>query len=916
VVQKILGTVKIFAEQGAPAETAQDKKAPKDKKAPDPVAEPETIPAYGWVLVGFPTSAAVYCAFENALSGFVHPCFRELTESERLSRAASILAPAPVVFQAQPAPPSTPVVDLHLVFKLDSETAIARAFGNAVDSDGNDVKADVDEAPRPPLETKAEVALRSGEAADRVLAGQAQLEDVSKVSGLFGVCDNTEGETQFVPREVEIDASGSLEQVVDRVDEALQQVMLRKTAAAKQQQSRSASSDPQASERQSPGMDSPQPHEQSSQLLDNHILDEEEEEEDEDAGPPPITADVSIEEFPQLFASIEPSIQKALSLQWKALEVQLCKTTRSALQAQEEFLAEFATSVDDLQKTFIKLLSTEDEKDRILAQFIEWYNGCYQTSKVDILGEQLDQLSDKLWGCADRKRQLAMRDRQEQLDRGWVKLHLRKVCSLTQRFVQAEYTRYLRTVEWISESFYGALNRVAPEPSHIPAKRVEAPLLSVSLWEENTSPWIEELVARAQTPVFIIEDPMDDPLTDALQLNTDDPFAAARRLPALIIEMQRALLIEKTRYLQRLAMVRRWGLVRAGNVVAVADATFSAMDTWIGERVMGEDRAIQEVVEIIREAIEMGSPVSTSLYLDPNKSRLNADDLVVYPGELAVSPPEFPVVPRKNFTPEQIVKLTGKFPSAVMAVDGFCSVLAECVASVARGEDPALLPGAWIDRPIDYMKILGQGFARDGQVDVLEALLILFFHQGGVERPWPSMPGILRIRQYLFDIDPQRFPDFELTQEQMVQLPVTSGGPLDEASGAALFQAFHRFGGITARRVLGYLALAPNATEGLGHSFAGIRCTPPVDGETDELAVDVVHKILHQTGVRVTPPAEIGTAAELRGMLEGQDGEGGEEVNEEVIRLHVGYAHSEGWQNILGKLGCWFARRPVGGLLP
>ncbi len=186
-----------------------------------------------------------------------------------------------------------------------------------------------------------------------------------------------------------------------------------------------------------------------------------EDEEDEDEKVAQDLTPVNVMDFKNLNGFLDVELAKVLADRWIKLETRFTEQLRGRLHAiaQERLasLSHFAV----LRKNFFRFLRRPDNKMELVNAFVADYNRLHPDLRMDVqskeeMHQRADELGDKLWDITDRRREESEDQLQQIQNDGWVDNQSAALVTLYCCLLQLEIDRYLGSI-CIAQDYFSAL---------------------------------------------------------------------------------------------------------------------------------------------------------------------------------------------------------------------------------------------------------------------------------------------------------------------------------------------------------------------------------------------------------------------------------------------------------------------------
>jgi hypothetical protein len=289
--------------------------------------------------------------------------------------------------------------------------------------------------------------------------------------------------------------------------------------------------------------------------------------------------------------------------------------------------------------TYLKRL---DGKQLVLDNFIKDFNKFSDQypdmreddQTKDELHQRVDILSDELWEIAEERKEGAIEERKKIMESGWVEFSLEYLTSCAQQMMQSEIDKFKGTIQLVHDYYHAIEEKLIPEaPDHA----------TVDLIKENDEmPEVEKIADGAETTdIKSYSYPrLDDLYKRALKAQVvPDVMAAAAAADAgkkgaakgapakgkgtveeeskpesiYIKEMKDAIKVEKSILRFRLTQIRNWAMNRLKYQREKSLKVYQKLDDWILVSSKAENDAIEEVCDVVKQAIEEQGKIQDEL---------------------------------------------------------------------------------------------------------------------------------------------------------------------------------------------------------------------------------------------------------------------------------------------------------------
>jgi len=340
--------------------------------------------------------------------------------------------------------------------------------------------------------------------------------------------------------------------------------------------------------------------------------------------------------------NIDDDFKKVLMDLWKTLSTTYKDQMMRVLGKQRAQREEIQQYFHTVQTQFLTFLKRLDNKQQVLDKFVQEFNEFsdqYPDMREDDqtkeeLHQRVDILSDELWEIAEERREHAVEERKKIMDSGWVEFSLEYLTSCAQQMMQSEIDKFKGTIQLLHDYYHAVEEKVvpeAPEAMTVDLMKDDAELAEVERLAEGaeptdasayTYPRLDDLFKRALKAQMV-----QDVLTQASAADAgkkgagkkdakkagaaepDEPKAES----VYVKEMREAIKVEKAILRFRLAQIRNWALSRLLHQRERALKMYQKLEDWIAVSGKAENDAIEEVCDVVKEAIEEQGKIQDEL---------------------------------------------------------------------------------------------------------------------------------------------------------------------------------------------------------------------------------------------------------------------------------------------------------------
>eukprot|EP00930_Biecheleria_cincta_P030071 TRINITY_DN20871_c0_g1_i1.p1 TRINITY_DN20871_c0_g1~~TRINITY_DN20871_c0_g1_i1.p1 ORF type:complete len:1954 (-),score=553.23 TRINITY_DN20871_c0_g1_i1:93-5921(-) len=860
----------------------------------------------GWVLVGFPDDGNRLALLERFLSGFVDPLAEPTPKAVEMKAEAELIAPKPP--EEQPPLVRKPGgYDLHFRLDLTLDESVRRAAGRCVDPVTN-LEYHIEDHPPPSEKTVIYerlvpvdgLAKSMGTLTQRIHKFDTSQPEVDEILQYFGPFPD-------VPRLVEVDSSGSVDQTYEALEEQVALLLERKQAeedqrraaaeaeaaakAAAEEEARAAEEAKAAEEAAAKAAAAADPEAAAAaDAAAAAAAAPAESSEPESTGPPvePPFEPVQLTDLSKNVEKIEDAVFELLVEEWRELQGDFTTSLQQLFGWHRAHLADFRAGIYGIKQRFAEYLQRTDNRQALLDDFVQRFNAFTEEypdmRKQDLTKDELHQRADELHSKLRNEVESRRTENLQQLEimktNWWVESQTEVLASQVQHVVQLEVRRYHNACQLLTDFYYSSLCLGLPE-AHAPPPRVdcfaaeetdeaapdpkgkakaapkgkkgsaaesEEPVISpeekaalrLCKWVAPTSaeelpdgetepteghwefPFLSDVMTQARNALWELEAFKPPTVEVPEQEEAPDPKAKAKPkakgkadkkkgaeeevaappqpAPPLFVDLQQALLAERATFTHRLSTIQDWAQRRLLQVATTSKSTFEHLKDWVVLRRQKELDAAEGLIGIIKEHIEDEVFIKTKLSLENAHLHRRPNVLLRAPDPPVVPPPVEGISPFR-WTIAQLHHLLEVVSNAAFAVSPQTRMLpAITMLSIMQqlttpGEGterkPLNVPANWRNCPRDRLQTLVHSFEQphwSGSVDVVEFLL----HIGLLHSPlgWPSTNTLLEVRKVLEPQAPKgsAWPDFYVTQEQLLETPIFADPRKDEESFSKKFK--------------------------------------------------------------------------------------------------------------------------------
>jgi len=249
---------------------------------------------------------------------------------------------------------------------------------------------------------------------------------------------------------------------------------------------------------------------------------------------------------------------------------------QAALVGIDEQTTGYGDDLVKMQQRFLDFLQRADDKGAVLDEFLKLWQQRFATLSAKEATEQYEDLSDRLWQLADRRRAAALEELGILMSGGFWKEHATMSLRLAERLQVIEHQRFRASVELLTKAYGKEL--ILPEELN---GDLEVPTDKCSL--KVLKDW-----AMMMTLSFV---------KTALSVGTQSRDHQDMHTE----ELQGAIQAEQLGHIRRLRAVETWTLARLDIMHDQLDGVFKRMDNWIRDRVRIENDSIKAMIAQISQ---------------------------------------------------------------------------------------------------------------------------------------------------------------------------------------------------------------------------------------------------------------------------------------------------------------------------
>lgn len=311
--------------------------------------------------------------------------------------------------------------------------------------------------------------------------------------------------------------------------------------------------------------------------------------------------------------------------------------------SQEKALrTQFMRTLKSQQLDFIGFLDRPSEKQELVIQFHQNFN-IFSDENPDMredpatineLHLRIEDLCNSLWDIIERRQHEAEEELKEITKSGQVEGHIDIITGHFQLLISAEYHKYVAACQIIAD-FYASLEQKK-------LYKPEVPAIEFVLEGANPTEMIDKLCEKvlALPPVALTaeeEKDSKDPKNKKKDVKGSKKEEEKLERTEIEYEMDDCLKKELELLVSRIDRLRVWSKGKIKEIEQESSKVYHRMEKWISASIHAENKAIEVISAIVREAIEDKSKIQKLLELKSLDLVLN--EKVLYYEILPIPPP-------------------------------------------------------------------------------------------------------------------------------------------------------------------------------------------------------------------------------------------------------------------------------------
>jgi len=300
------------------------------------------------------------------------------------------------------------------------------------------------------------------------------------------------------------------------------------------------------------------------------------------------------------------------------------------------------------------------------------------------LHQRTDILSDELWEIAEDRKEQAIEERKMIMESGWVEFQLEYFSTCAQHMMQSEIDKFKATIQLVHDYYHAVDDKLipeAPETNHVDLLKEDTELPEVEKIAEGAEimdinsysyPRLDDLFKRALKAQIVPDVATGTADTgkkgakggkDAKGKPAEDDKPKAESI--YVSEMREAIKVEKSILRFRLSQIRNWALKRLQYQRNLSLKIYQKLEDWIHVSNKAENDAIDQIADVIKDAIESEDKVQVELrinYMDFLVDHKIHNFIIPPPDVLAAMEEDIPTrfnIPQLNSLIQELAMLSG-----------------------------------------------------------------------------------------------------------------------------------------------------------------------------------------------------------------------------------------------------------------
>ena len=588
----------------------------------------------GWILVDFPQTARQCELLEQELTGYRNSLVVGQNEFDKKQLQLNQVFP--------PTRPCEYVQGFHksgldhvVLFTCEKYECLRRCFGRRIDPQTKfeyQVEDDIPPFNSSPLieflETIEKASEHRGCIADRIVCFESKVNEIQDWFKSF----QTLGQSCLLSINTNhpiIEVGNEVEAVIDRLMQHAQQVNAERLKKEKDEQEIIKARELAIFEK-------------SRRKLESQLMLDEDDKENALA-PEPEEKEIVV---------IKKEKIKGIWEYWESAFESYKKVFLNVLSQEKQLRSTFIRVLRSHQLDFIDFLSRPTEKQDFIIQFQQMFNSFSDENPdmredpatINELHLRAEDLSNALWDIIEKRQHEAEEELKEITKSGQVEGHIDLIVGQFQLLVTAEYHKYFAACQVIAD-YYASLEQKK-------LFKCEQPVFEFPLEGSNAIEIIDKLSEKLLnlSPFALVPEEEKDPK----EVKTQKKDAKGKKEEEKVektefeLEMDECLKKEFEVLASRIERIRTWSKGRVREVEQESSKVYHRMEKWINAVIHAENKAVEVLANMIREAIEDKNKIQDLLELKFVDMILNKE--IIY-FEVLPPPPPMPN------TSENFVKL-------------------------------------------------------------------------------------------------------------------------------------------------------------------------------------------------------------------------------------------------------------------
>ncbi|OMJ72074.1 hypothetical protein SteCoe_29554 [Stentor coeruleus] len=577
----------------------------------------------GWILLDFPKTARQCELLEKEISGFVHPLKKGLTEKQRkIKEMCNIFPPEHPPITVKEYPRSG--IDHSIQFNCDKYECLRRCFGRRIDPTTGmnyQVEDDVPSFNESPLVerlmTEDNYKEHRGCIADRIASFEDHKNEVIDWYENFCTYEN--------PCFVEINSNRPIVEVAEDIENIVNGLIEHATMIKNEKEQR------EMQILEAKRLKELAIFEKKSRKAESLLMLKEDEKETS-VVPEPEEEEVVI---------IKKERIEGIWEFWETAYESYKKVILTVFSQEKNLRGQFMKVLKSQQLEFIDFLNRPSEKEDLIIQFQQSFNQFSDENPdmredpatINELHCRTEDLCNSLWDIVERRQHEAEEELKEITKSGQVEGHIDLITGHFQLLISAEYFKYIAACQVIADYYC----------SHEQKKlfKFETPQVEFNLEGTNIVEAVDKLCEKIiNLPPYALvpEEDKDtkDPKNKKKDVKSNKKEEEKIEKTEIELEMDDCLKKEYEVLISRIERIRAWTKSRVKEVEQESQKIYHRMEKWINASIFAENKAVEVLSNIIRQAIEDKTKIQKKLELKFVDAVIN-ENLIYY--EILPTPP-------------------------------------------------------------------------------------------------------------------------------------------------------------------------------------------------------------------------------------------------------------------------------------